>query len=150
MTVLTSYDTPALLELLPHRPPILMIDRLEVAEDGSSATGYKSISVDEPCFQQTEATGSQAYPHALIVESLGQAAAALWLHREAGSPESAGTLYFAKAEGVTFLRDVFPGDDLVHEIRFDRSIRGTAFMSGRTLLNGEQVAVVESIIAAAR
>ncbi|MFJ4650564.1 3-hydroxyacyl-ACP dehydratase FabZ family protein [Nocardia sp. NPDC088792] len=150
MTASTTYDTAALLNLLPHRPPILMIDRLDVAEDGETARGYKSIDAGEPCFQQTEATGSRAYPRALIVESLGQAAAALWLHREAESAESAGTLYFAKAEGVTFLRDVFPGDDLVHEIRFDRSIRGTAFMSGRTLLNGEQIAVVESIIAAAR
>jgi 3-hydroxyacyl-[acyl-carrier-protein] dehydratase len=148
-----SLDTAALMTVLPHRPPILMVDRLDVAGDRRSAIGFKVIRPDEPCYLRTELTGSSAYPRALVVESLGQAAAALWLQRAAASGEDAdsvGVLYFAKAEGVTFLGDVFPDDCLVHEVRLERNVGPTAFMSGRTLCNGRVIAVVESIIAAAR
>lgn len=148
-----SLDSAALMTVLPHRPPVLMVDRLDIAEDRRSATGFKLIRADEPCYTQTEQTGSMAYPRALVVESLGQAAAALWLQRAAATDEdagAAGVLYFAKAEGVTFVGDVFPDDCLVHEVRLERNVGQTAFMSGRTLCNGKVIAVVESIIAAAR
>jgi 3-hydroxyacyl-[acyl-carrier-protein] dehydratase len=149
----TTLSADDLMAVLPHREPILMIDDLVVTGDLSAAVGHRTIRADEPCYSQTEQTGSAAYPRALVVESLGQTAAALWLHRltvAGGDVESIGVLYFAKAEGVTFFADVSPGDYLEHEVRFDRGVGNTAFMSGRTLCGGESIAVVRSIIAAVR
>jgi 3-hydroxyacyl-[acyl-carrier-protein] dehydratase len=153
MTTLTTLDTPALLDLLPHRPPILMIDFLDVAAGRSSAVGHKVIRSDELCFHDTEQTGSRAYPHGLIIESLGQAAAALWLVRareQRAGGATVNVLYFAKAQGVSFLGDARPGDHLVHEVRFEREVGETAIMSGRTSVDGVPIAVVDSIIAASR
>jgi 3-hydroxymyristoyl/3-hydroxydecanoyl-(acyl carrier protein) dehydratase len=153
VTTLTTLETPALLDLLPHRPPILMVDVLDVAADRSSAVGHKMIRSDELCFHDTEQTGSQAYPHGLVVESLGQAAAALWLVRareQRAGGAAVSVLYFAKAQGVRFLSDAYPGDDLVHEVWFEREVGGTAIMSGRTSVDGRPIAVVDSIIAASR
>jgi 3-hydroxyacyl-[acyl-carrier-protein] dehydratase len=149
----TTLDSAALLDLLPHRPPIVMIDLLRVGADRSSAVGHKTIGPDEPCFQDTEQTGSRAYPRGLVVESLGQAAAALWLLRQRerrDGPATVKVLYFAKAQGVRFLGDAHPGDELVHEVRFEREVGETAIMSGRTSAGGVPIAVVDSLIAASR
>lgn len=93
------------LTILPHRPPMLMVDRiLEVEKAGCRA--LKQISWSEPCFQG-HFPGQPVFPGVLIIEALAQTCA-LWLHQSGGT----GLPIFAGIESARFLRKVLPGDTL--------------------------------------
>lgn len=140
-----------LLELLPHRPPTLLIDSVEIDVARRTAVGTKSITFSEPCYWQCGSRTGINYPVGLLIESMGQTCAALWLalRREAGEPEM-GTLYFAKAEAISFHGSVVPGQTITHEVTLERTISDTAFMSGVTRCGSEELVTAGSLIAAGR
>lgn len=104
-------------ELLPHRPPMLMVDRvLEIREDG--CTALKNISWAEPCFQG-HFPGNPVFPGVLIIEALAQTCA-IWLDRTQGGK----TPIFAGIESAKFRSRVVPGDQMKMEIRFAAERKG--------------------------
>jgi 3-hydroxyacyl-[acyl-carrier-protein] dehydratase len=123
---------------LPHRYPLLMIDRL-LEMEGERARGLKQLSINE-WFFQGHFPDEPEMPASLLLESMGQAGAAAVLAR----PENKGKLLFLVGiDNVEFQREAYPGQTLTMDARFLRN-RGD---SGRTevicKVNGELLAKAE-------
>ena len=110
-----SIDIKRLMELLPHRYPLLMVDRIVDLRLADSATGVKNVSVNEPFFQG-HFPGAPIMPGVLIIESMAQTAGALVV--ETMGPEMEGKLvYFMTIDSARFRRPVVPGDQLWVHVR---------------------------------
>jgi 3-hydroxyacyl-[acyl-carrier-protein] dehydratase len=109
-------DIARVMEMIPHRYPFLMIDRVEDVRPGISAVGIKNVSINEPFFQG-HFPGHPVMPGVMIIEAMAQTAAVLVV-RTLG-PESEGKLvYFMSVDGARFRKPVVPGDQLhVHVAR---------------------------------
>jgi 3-hydroxyacyl-[acyl-carrier-protein] dehydratase len=106
-------DISELLNVLPHRYPILLVDRiLEINEEGTKCKGLKNVTINEPFFQG-HYPGNPIMPGVLIIESMAQVGAALLMK----NPKLAGRIPLIGAiEEVKFRRMVRPGDQLIHDI----------------------------------
>ena len=103
-------DVEQLMKMLPHRYPMLMIDRLEVIALDQSAVGIKNVSINEPHFQG-HFPGKPVMPGVMIVEAMAQTAAALVVYSMGGTAEGR-LVYFMSIESVRFRKPVVPGDRL--------------------------------------
>lgn len=106
----TSLDITQLMKMLPHRYPMLMVDRLEDIVLDQSAVGIKNVSVNEPCFQG-HFPEKPIMPGVLIIESMAQTAAALVVYSLGGTSEGK-LVYFMSIETARFRKLVMPGDTL--------------------------------------
>lgn len=113
-----SLDVEAIKELLPHRQPFLMIDRLSDVRSGESAIGWKSVSINEPHFAG-HFPQYAVMPGVLIVEALAQAAGALVIHT-LGLAGEQRLVYFMTIDKARFRRPVRPGDMLRMPVRVQR------------------------------
>ena len=103
-------DIARIMHAIPHRYPMLMIDRMVNVVLGESAIGIKNVSVNENFFQG-HFPGHPVMPGVLIIESMAQTAAALVVETLGG--DAAGrVVYFMTIEGAKFRRPVVPGDQL--------------------------------------
>jgi 3-hydroxyacyl-[acyl-carrier-protein] dehydratase len=112
----TRIDIQRIMEMIPHRPPFLMIDKVVDVVANECATGIKNVSINENYFQG-HFPARAVMPGVLIIEAMAQTAAVLVVHTL--GPESAGKLvYFMSVENARFRRPVFPGDRLdVHVVK---------------------------------
>jgi 3-hydroxymyristoyl/3-hydroxydecanoyl-(acyl carrier protein) dehydratase len=124
--------------LLPHRPPILLVDRVLEHRAGERVVTEYTVRADEPCYRGRGNAG-KAYPDTLLIESFTQACAALFVldRRAAGLPTN-GTLAFGSARALRTHAPVFAGQVLRHEVRLDRLVGDTALVSGRTGVDGHE------------
>ncbi len=145
-----------LYDLLPHRHPILLVDRIVDAEPGAWIETVKTVSGSEPCYAGLAGDASPeafGYPRVLVLESFVQSAAALWARTartEGGALD--GTLVFGGASGLEFHCGVGPGDTLRHRVRIANRVGSNAFFTGETTVSetGETVLTVGSIALASR
>ena len=109
-------DIGRVMEMIPHRYPMLMIDKVVDVVAGESATGVKNVTINEPFFQG-HFPARPVMPGVLIIEAMAQTAAVLVVHTL--GPESEGKLvYFMSVDNARFRRPVFPGDRLdVHVVK---------------------------------
>ncbi len=114
--VTAEIDIQRIMQLIPHRYPFLMIDRVVDVVSGESAVGLKNVSINEFYFQG-HFPQRPVMPGVLIIEAMAQTAAVLVVHTL--GPESEGKLvYFMSVDNARFRRPVFPGDQLrVHVVR---------------------------------
>ncbi len=140
----TDMDTNRLMEVLPHRYPFLMIDRLVDIIANVSATGIKNVTVNEPYFQG-HFPGQPVMPGVLIIEAMAQTSAALVVHSM--GPHAEGKLvYFMSIESARFRKPVVPGDRLNVHVTKERS-RGSVWkFSAEAKVDG--VVVAEATYAA--
>jgi 3-hydroxyacyl-[acyl-carrier-protein] dehydratase len=127
--------TQQIMEIIPHRHPFLMIDRILELEPGVRSLGEKLVSINEPFF-----TGHfpnfPIMPGVLIVEALAQTGAVAVL----SLPEYSGKMvYFAGTDRIRFRRPVHPGDILRLEVTLDRLQRGIGKGKGRATVNDKVV-----------
>ena len=111
-------DVKQLQQMIPHRYPFLLLDRMVDVRHGHSAVGIKNVTVNEPFFQG-HFPGHPVMPGVLIVESMAQTAAALvisTLGPEIGIP----IVYFMSIENAKFRKPVVPGDQLRLSMTKDR------------------------------
>lgn len=100
-----------IMQMIPHRYPFLMIDRVEEVIANESAIGVKNVSINEPHFQG-HFPRRPVMPGVLIIEAMAQTAAVLVV--ETLGPESEGKLvYFMTVDDARFRRPVVPGDTLM-------------------------------------
>ena len=107
---ITRVDVQRIMEMIPHRHPFLMIDKVVDMVANQRATGIKSVSINENYFQG-HFPARPVMPGVLIIEAMAQTAAVLVVHTL--GPESEGKLvYFMSVDNARFRRPVFPGDRL--------------------------------------
>ncbi|MEI6730871.1 MAG: 3-hydroxyacyl-ACP dehydratase FabZ [Pseudomonadota bacterium] len=106
----TSVDIERIMQMIPHRYPFLLIDRVINIVDGESATGLKNVTFNEPHF-----TGhfpqKPIMPGVLIIEAMAQTAALLVVHT-LGAAAEGKLVYFMSIEEAKFRKPVMPGDCL--------------------------------------
>jgi 3-hydroxyacyl-[acyl-carrier-protein] dehydratase len=131
-------DVKQLLQLIPHRYPFILIDRMVDVRYGHSATGIKNVTLNEPFFQG-HFPGHPVMPGVLIIESMAQTAAALVISGmgpDAGSP----IVYFMSIEEAKFRKPVTPGDQLRLELVKDRKRGNVWRFNGTARVDGTVVA----------
>lgn len=109
--------TKEIMEIIPHRSPFLLVDRIEELEPGKRAVGKKCVSMNEPYFAG-HFPGQPVMPGVLILEALAQVGAVLTLSLEQNKGKIA---YFAGIEKARFRNKVTPGDVLTLEVEIIRS-----------------------------
>jgi len=127
-----------IMAMLPHRYPLLLIDRLVDVRLGESAVGIKNVTMNEQFFQG-HFPGHPVMPGVLIVEAMAQTAAALVIHT-IGVTKGIPLVYFMSIDSAKFRKPVIPGDQLRLHVAKDRK-RGNVWR-----FNG--VAKVEGVIVA--
>ena len=131
-------DIHQILKQLPHRYPILLVDRVLELDKGKSIKALKNVTINEPFF-----TGH--FPHrpvmpgVLMLEAMAQAAALLSFASQGVTPDDKTVYYFAGIDGARFKRPVEPGDQLIMDVTLERAKAGIFKFKGITRV-GDQVA----------
>lgn len=135
----TMLDTQQIKEIIPHRYPFLLVDRITEVEEGKRAKGYKNVTANEEFFNG-HFPQYPVMPGVLIVEALAQVGAVAMLIKE----ENRGRLaFFAGIDNCRFKKQVKPGDQLHLEVEIIRA-RGTIGRGkGVATVDGEVVCEVE-------
>lgn len=135
-------------EILPHRYPFLLVDRVIdwQLEPERRITAIKNVTINEPFFEG-HFPGNPVMPGVLVVEAMAQAAGVLGgLSRASGSQES--TLYYlVKIDKAKFSKTVGPGDQLVMEVREKRRMRNMGIFECQASVEGKRVASAEILCA---
>ncbi len=132
-----------ILGVLPHRYPMLLVDRILEIEDGKRIVGLKNVTINEPFFQG-HFPGHPIMPGVLIVEAMAQVGGMLLLG--AVDDPSDKVVYFMSIDGVKFRRPVVPGDQVLFELEMLQfrgktcKMRGVAFVEGRAVAEAEMMA----------
>jgi len=127
-----SMDIKAILELLPHRYPFVMVDRILDFVRGKSITGLKNVSMGEPCFQG-HFPEEPVMPGVLILEGMAQVGAVLaYLSTESIEGK---LVYFAGLDKVRFRRVVRPGDQVIFKLQLTKQKSKLTKMSGRAYVD---------------
>ncbi|QOC22996.1 3-hydroxyacyl-ACP dehydratase FabZ [Wenzhouxiangella sp. AB-CW3] len=149
MNTSNGVDVEKILELLPHRYPFLLVDRVldYSLDDPPSIRALKNVTINEPFFQG-HFPGHPVMPGVLILEAMAQAAGCLaHMVRDAGNQESQ-LYYLVKIDKARFNRVVVPGDQLVFEVRQKRLMRNMGLYEAIALVDGQTASSAELLCAA--
>ncbi len=135
-----EWDTTAIMDLMPHRYPFLLVDRITNIEEGRSIEGLKNVTINEPFFQG-HFPGHPVMPAVLILEAMAQVGGMLMLN----SVDDPGNklMYFMGIDGAKFRRPVVPGDQLRFKLTLLQVKRRTMKMRGEAYVDGQLVAEAE-------
>jgi len=133
-------DTRRIMEFLPHRYPMLLVDRIIDFVPGASIVGIKNVTINEPFFQG-HYPGHPVMPGVLIVEAMAQCGGLLLM--DAVDDPEMKVVYFMTMDNVKFRKPVTPGDTLVFELDVLQLKRKVCRIAGRGLVDGQVVAEAE-------
>lgn len=148
-TKLEAVDILRLLELLPHRYPFLLVDRIIDMDGDDSGIGIKNVTFNEPQFQG-HFPGRPVFPGVLLIEGMAQTAGAMCVAKTlaVGGPGRPSVVYFMTIDKVKFRRPVQPGDTIEYHMRKLRQranmwwYRGEAMVAGKLVAEGELSAML--------
>jgi beta-hydroxyacyl-ACP dehydratase FabZ len=133
-----------ILDIIPHRYPFLLVDRVLEIVEKTSAVGIKNVTVNEPFFQG-HFPGNPVMPAVLIVEGMAQVGAVMLL---ASMPDRKKKLiYFTGIDGARFRRPIVPGDQIRYELEVINLKSRACKMRGRALVDGQLAAEAEILSA---
>ena len=133
---MTTLDIHQVLKKLPHRYPMLLIDRVLEVESGRRIKALKNVTINEPYF-------SGHFPHrpvmpgVLVLEAMAQAAAVLSFQTSGEGPDDGTVYYFVGIDGARFKRPVEPGDQLILEVTVLRHKAGIYKFAARGTVGDE-------------
>jgi UDP-3-O-[3-hydroxymyristoyl] N-acetylglucosamine deacetylase/3-hydroxyacyl-[acyl-carrier-protein] dehydratase len=129
------YDINDISNMLPHRYPFLLIDKI-LEMDANSIVGIKNVTMNEPFFQG-HFPGNPVMPGVLQIEAMAQVGGIFALS-QVEDPENYST-YFMKIDGVKFKQKVLPGDTIIFRLTLESPIRrGLVNMRGVAYVNGKE------------
>ncbi len=129
-------DIHEILTKLPHRYPILLVDRVLELEKGKRIKAIKNVTINEQFFQG-HFPHRPVMPGVLMLEALAQAAALLSFETLGKMPDDKTVYYFAGIDGARFKRPVEPGDQLTLDVTLDRMKAGIFKFSARASVGAE-------------
>lgn len=133
---MNSLDINQIKEYLPHRYPMLLVDRVLDYELGKSIVAIKNVTVNEEFFNG-HFPHKPVMPGVLMIEALAQTAALLSFLTMGKKPDSNSVVYFVGIDAARFKRPVGPGDQLRMEVEITRSSRGIYKYKARGSVDGE-------------
>jgi 3-hydroxyacyl-[acyl-carrier-protein] dehydratase len=136
MTTAPVMDIHKILKKLPHRYPILLVDRVLELEKNVRIKALKNVSINEPFFMG-HFPARPVMPGVLMLEALAQAAALLSFESLDLDPGDDTVVYFVGIDGARFKRPVEPGDQLILEATIDRAKAGIYKYKTRASVDGE-------------
>lgn len=141
-----TLDIVRIMQLLPHRYPFLLIDKIVELNGEESGIALKNVTMNEPFFQG-HFPGAPIMPGVLIIEAMAQAGAIL-LFREVPDRENK-LMFFAGIESARFRKPVTPGDQIRFEVNVLKYKLGFCKLEGKAFVDGKLVceAVVQSAVA---
>ena len=141
-----NFDVNKIMELLPHRYPFLLVDRVVEVESGVKLSAIKNVTINEPFFQG-HFPGEPVMPGVLILEAMAQGTGLLAFSGLIDANSS--TLYMLVGiDKARFRGQVVPGDQLQIEVTLKRNMRGIGIFECRALVAGEVVAEAEMMCSA--
>jgi 3-hydroxyacyl-[acyl-carrier-protein] dehydratase len=141
-------DIHQILKKLPHRYPILLVDRVLEVEKGVSIKAIKNVSINEPFFNG-HFPHRPVMPGVLMLEALAQTAALLAFETLGVTPDENTVYYFAGIDGARFKRPVEPGDQLTLKVKLDRMKAGIFKFKAEAWV-GEELAVEADLMCTMR
>ena len=137
----STYDIQGIMEMLAHRYPFLLIDRIIEVVPGDKVTALKNVTINEPFFQG-HFPGRPIMPGVLIIEAMAQAGGILAYLT--GTVEQRNRLiYFMGMDKVRFRKPVLPGDQIIFEAKIIKFRSKAAKMSGVATVDNQLVAEAE-------
>ena len=143
---LRTMDITEIHEYLPHRHPVLFVDRVTAVESGKLITGYKNVSINESFFEG-HFPGMPILPGVYILEAMAQISGILGFVTTDKKPSENLVHYFAGTNKVRFKRPVVPGDQLVLESEILSAKHNIWKFNCRALVDGELACVAEIMTA---
>ena len=147
---MAEMDIGEIMKYLPHRYPMLLIDRVVEFQLGKSLVAIKNVSYNEPYFQG-HFPNRPVMPAVIILEAMAQATGILVLRSMDKLPGEKSIYYFVGIDGARFRRPVEPGDQLRIEVNLIRSSRGIwnlrsyATVEGVTVASGDLMGAMREI-----
>ena len=132
--------------LLPHRYPMLLVDRVLDWEPGQFLRGLKNVTIDEPFFQG-HFPAYPVMPGVLVIEAMAQVAGLLTMLSDVARRDGSQLVLFAGIDEARFKRQVMPGDTLVLEANLERAVRGVGRFRTRATVGSELVCEAQLLAA---
>ena len=142
-------DVVEIQEIIPHRYPFLLVDRITEVIKNENLIGYKNVSISEPVFQG-HFPGHPIYPGVMILEGMAQAGGILAFQSMEMTKEEAANkvVYFMSIDKAKFRAPVKPGDKLEYHINVIKNkgaiwvLKGEAFVDGKLVSEAELKAMI--------
>ncbi|MCS7285156.1 MAG: 3-hydroxyacyl-ACP dehydratase FabZ, partial [Hydrogenobacter thermophilus] len=138
-------DIREIMEVLPHRYPILLVDKILEIQMGKRIVGLKNVSINEPYFQG-HFPGFPLMPGVYILEAMAQVGGILMI-KSLGLEIGKYAIVFAGIDEARFKKPIYPGDQLIMELEVVSLKRTLSKMKGKATVDGQLVA--EAILYAA-
>jgi 3-hydroxyacyl-[acyl-carrier-protein] dehydratase len=133
-----SIDIRQIMDMIPHRYPFLLVDRVVDVVPGESAVGIKNVTINEPFFQG-HFPSRPVMPGVLIVEAMAQTAA-IAVMAQLGGNSRGKLVYFMSIENARFRKPVVPGDQLRIAVKKERARMSVWKFSAEATVDGAVVA----------
>ncbi|WP_310619869.1 3-hydroxyacyl-ACP dehydratase FabZ [Flexibacterium corallicola] len=140
-TTLDAADIMKVMELLPHRYPFLMIDRIIDMDGDNSGIGIKNVTINEPHFQG-HFPQQPVMPGVLLIEAMAQTAGALCVHAR-DSDKNPSLVYFMTIDKCKFRKPVVPGDQVHFHLKKVKNRATIWKFEGVAMVDGNKVAEAE-------
>ncbi len=137
----SEYDIQQIMEILPHRYPFLLVDRVINLRPGDQIVALKNVTVNEPFFQG-HFTGKPVMPGVLIIEAMAQVGGIL-AYRTAPPEKQNQLIYFMGMDKVRFRKMVIPGDQIIFQAKILKFRSKVAKMAGTATVDDQLVAEAE-------
>jgi UDP-3-O-[3-hydroxymyristoyl] N-acetylglucosamine deacetylase / 3-hydroxyacyl-[acyl-carrier-protein] dehydratase len=137
-----AMDIGRIMDVLPHRYPFLLVDRILEVEGDRRIVGIKNVTINEPFFQG-HFPGHPIMPGVLVIEAMAQVGGMLLLSHFEGQNVEDKVVYFMSLDNVKFRRPVLPGDQIRFELEMIAFRGKTCRMKGQGFVDGQVVAEAE-------
>lgn len=143
---MSELDIGMIRRLLPHRYPMLLVDRVLDWEAGKFIRGVKNVSINEPFFQG-HFPSYPVMPGVLVIEAMAQVAGLLTMLSGVARRDGTQLVLFAGIDDARFKRPVVPGDTLMLEAHLERAVRSVGRFRTKATVDGQLVCEAQLLAA---